>query len=220
MPMAFSAGTMCLPKVVVDVIEGLNASPLNSTTASSSPRATDSALSSRTRVTKRATPPTGSFSLGATLYTSLKWRMVIALGLCEPCSDGVEHLCSASRTTSTRGTVRSVNSAGGMPALCTNLTADSRNTAVSVSSVQSKMGPPWLRRPSGQRSTPGLPIQSSTVPGGTPAASRLRPRGSCSSLAPVHSSLSRSASRGPADACTALFIVEGIPSRPSASQWR
>jgi len=67
MPISFRAGTMCLPLVVVDVIEGLNASPLKSTTASSSPLATASALSCRTLVTKRAMPPTGSFARGSTL---------------------------------------------------------------------------------------------------------------------------------------------------------
>mmetsp|Transcript_97377 Transcript_97377/g.275921 ORF Transcript_97377/g.275921 Transcript_97377/m.275921 type:complete len:239 (+) Transcript_97377:31-747(+) len=216
MPIVFSAGTMCCPMVTVDVREGLKASPLKRTTASPSPRSTDSLFSSWTRVTKRARPPTGSLSRGSTLYTSLKWRIVIRFVARPSCfwpgaSSRIDCDLAGAPTRTVQGSVRP-------PPWRTWRTAESRRHAVSQSSLQEKTRPFLDSCPTHQPSTSMFSIHAVMVASGTPLASRSRPSGSSVSPTPVHSIRSRSPSSGPPDACTQLFMVLGSSSSPSDFQ--
>mmetsp|Transcript_28262 Transcript_28262/g.66411 ORF Transcript_28262/g.66411 Transcript_28262/m.66411 type:complete len:219 (+) Transcript_28262:1479-2135(+) len=215
--MAFKAGTMCLPCVVVDMREGLKASPLKRMTASCSPRASDSALSSFIRVTKRAMPPTGSLERGSTLYTSLKCKMVILFDFSPPAVSATQRplleaatsFCLAERVQQCRIS----------PLSRRYRSAESRKVAVSQASVQAKSGPETRRVPIHQPSTSGFSIHCSKMCCGTPLDSSKRPSGSSSRRHPVHNMRSLSASSAPAEKCTALSVVVGCWLSPHSCQW-
>jgi hypothetical protein len=76
--MLFKHGAMCLPLVTVDNKDGLNASPEKMTMGSGLPDAAAADLMFLISVTKRAAPPTGSRSLGSTLYLFNLLQKIIA----------------------------------------------------------------------------------------------------------------------------------------------
>mmetsp|Transcript_65354 Transcript_65354/g.188021 ORF Transcript_65354/g.188021 Transcript_65354/m.188021 type:complete len:203 (-) Transcript_65354:119-727(-) len=202
---------MCSPLVVVEVNDGLKASPLNNTMASSSPRASDSSLSSRMRVTKRAIPPTGSLTRGSTLYTSLKWRIVIRCGGAlipfVAMTAGTPVASAASTPAATAGLKGLARARIGQQSRAPVVfrpakdSAALQNCSESQSAVQSNRGPVRVSRdPTGQFSTSALSSHASSMGRGIPLASKLRASGSPESSAPAHNMRSRNASKGPADA--------------------